>query len=149
MREILYRGINHETGKFVYGFYTKLLNGVRITHNIIVEDEEAESRFTQFYIHNKETIGQYTGLTDKNGTKAFRGDISRSFHYADASGKEFYLSHVIEWSDKYHGWLMVNLDSWHKGDFDLSGSNGNVQMMTYIRTKQIEIIGNIHEGEKK
>jgi len=126
MREILYRGMNHETGKFVYGFYTKLQDGARITHNIIVEDEQAECRFTKFYIHSKETVGQFTGITDKNGAKIFEHD-------------KIYIDGM------YLGYILLT-----DGAFNLieennqSGSN----IINQARMNRMEIIGNIHEGDK-
>lgn len=76
MREIEFRGINNENGEFVYGWYTKLQEGARIFDAIIarVDDE-----FTRFYIHDAKTIGQFTGLRDKNGVNIFCGDLLNIF----------------------------------------------------------------------
>ena len=74
----------------------------KVAQQMISWDEIKESgKFFTIFGDSRYIPMQWTGLTDKNGTKSFRGDISRSFHYADASGKMFYLKHVIEWSEKY------------------------------------------------
>jgi uncharacterized phage protein (TIGR01671 family) len=72
MREIKFRGLDHETGKWVHGYYTKLVEGIR-RFDAIISDINGE--LTRFYIHDPSTIGEYTGLKDKNGREIYEGDI--------------------------------------------------------------------------
>jgi len=72
MRPIEFRGVNKETGEFVYGWYTKLQEGARIFDAIIAK---VDDEFTRFYIHDAKTIGEFTGENDFFENKIFEGDI--------------------------------------------------------------------------
>lgn len=70
MREIKFRGKNEDANQWVYGWYTKLTEGLRRFDAII---SEVDGKLTRFYIHNSKTIGQL--LFRINGHNYFTGDI--------------------------------------------------------------------------
>ena len=69
MREIEFRGKWKSSGKWIYGSLVDKKSGERLISRYS-EMLEFEGR----YVH-PETVGQYTGLKDRNGKRVFEGDI--------------------------------------------------------------------------
>ena len=73
MREILFRGKRISDGEWVEGYLGVEVGGAPVIEYCGTDEDVGDYVEEQFV--NPETVGQYTGLTDKNGVKIFEGDI--------------------------------------------------------------------------
>ena len=135
MREILFRAktvpnckkvINGgviKNPKWVYGYID--LGYMHACKTALISDEKGNNVYKCQY----ETIGQYTGLTDKNGTKIFEGDILK-FLYDENDKKPTFYS--IEW----------------KCDRACFGYTETADKMLEVDALHCEVIGNIYDNPK-
>lgn len=75
MREILFRGKRTDNGEWVYSVPTKDSRGETIMVESTFECDEYNCHGANCLYVEENTIGQYTGIIDKNGTKIFEGGI--------------------------------------------------------------------------
>ena len=98
------------------------------------------------YIINTETIGQYTGLKDKNGKEIYEGDIvDWTFFYnrigpnGGCTETDTQLCGVIKWSN---GGFVFEV--W-RNDFEDAGWYG-ISDLNFDSSSDIEVLGNIYDN---
>ncbi|ELN6994128.1 hypothetical protein RZY99_000304 [Listeria monocytogenes] len=124
MREIEFRGKRIDNGEWIYGNLMQFEDSATF---IFVDERKGASTLTyaHFIINNmhaidEKTIGQYTGLKDKNSKKIFERDLCWDEH------NECYGVVKFEEGKFLYVWENIAEDLWEVAD-------------------SIEIYGNIHE----
>lgn len=121
MREILFRGKRVDNDKWVEG---SLIRCNYPDKEEFIHKNNLPGEFDELQIILPETVGQFTGLTDKNGAKIFEGDI---LEICNGS---------------------INCSPWMEKNKEVVFKNGsfNVPIWSFDSTHWFKVIGNIHDN---
>ena len=129
MREILFRGKRVDNGEWIQG------DIVQFPVHGVVRIVEQEPSYKDAEV-DSDTVGQYTGLTDKNGRKIFEGDIIHLEYSQVFFGGEYFGEYTAEVSYKEGCFITDGINNGDEIETPLSGFNND----------EVEIIGNIHDN---
>ena len=119
-REIIFRGKSLNTNCWVYGD--------------LRQDKIRRKAYIEYEV-DPDTIGQYTGLIDKNGKKIYEGDILQD----ELNSR---MNHIVKYDNSrcsYTGWCPLVRWNWEKG---------NIISQEWINECGKVVIGNIFDNKE-
>lgn len=131
MREILFRAKGAGSGNWLYGYYARL-SDVTGMNDVLYAPARDPDDSNHTYGIIPETVGEYTGLKDKNGKRIFEGDIIKTNNN---------LIGAVEWDDTFAKYI-VCYNQISGNWFDFEGESG------YPVVLYCEVIGNIYDNSE-
>lgn len=132
MRDILFRGQTRRKGEYIVNMAGDKCESHWVYGGIFPQNKDGdfaiiyqqEPEIRKFTVY-ADTVGQYTGLTDKNGVKIFEGDIVSLVKHDGLIYKVVYVP----------------------CRYELVNSKGvNCFVLDIYKSENIEVIGNIHDN---
>lgn len=138
MRQIKFRGKRLDSGEWVYGDLLQVCGGYIIYHGSQTESDEFEDDGkTAIYLYKNEvsavhpdTIGQFTGLLDRNGDEIYEDDILERYN-------EQGVTMHVNWFGPQFGCIQ---------HWDGVNGEGSWYPLDNYCTEEWEVIGNIHDN---
>ncbi len=130
-REILFRGKRVDNGEWVKGAY-----GNHTSFDAMIMDRpyptiNGDLSALNFWVVDPTTVGQFTGLTDKNGNRIFEGDILKAI-----------------WQHLSNTDTVIGIVKYDDADFILETDGHYLFFEDNIFSDECEVVGNIHDNHE-
>ena len=129
-RKIEFRGKRLDSGEWLYGDLMHDNLGGCYVYPLYAENLYAENKV------DPDTVGEFSGMTDKNGVKVFEGDIVEVFDFTSA------------YASKYRGVVKM-----YRGSWCVEYEDSIFDMVAHPRLffddfadRKTDVIGNIHDN---
>lgn len=141
MREILFRGKRRDNGEWTYGSLLKPIFGAKPA---ILQDASVDDSCRldfEYHFVDPAAVGQFTGLTDRNGKRIFEGDIIKT-RYANVPKADF-IEEVVFHNGRFCAlYKKLGCEMWQRLADGVPHHPGD--RSAYM--EWCEVIGNIHDN---
>lgn len=145
MREILFRGKRIDNGEWVYGVPVPVYinsyydNRIEMTEYQNYDDDYAYEQFSKAEEVIPETVGQFTGILDKNDNKIFEGDIIKFINGRLLDVR--FNGETLQWE-----LTDVGVPDWEVNHLHNTLPLSELEVETCYGEMTSEIVGNIHDN---